>query len=342
MSITGNKEFTVLDAYKSGIKKMQDDHNAEEVKKLGILRAGNSGLLIANQGNKLIGPCARQVYLRFKGIKTETIEDSKEHMFAAGRGNEDIWALTFAKGWPHKLLRETEVPTSWVTKNDTKVTGRPDMVLLDAEDKPVLGLELKLVSSVWTARDKLFQGEPSLEHICQATHYSWQTGIPFQIWYASRVDWPVVGWMQKNFPKDGEPGSEYCEYNNKGEIKKVRCFLVGYELRVDPKDKTDFVYYRQIREDRTTGPWIRSIVSVERIEDYYNYLSHLEQSNELPAEPENQTATGEKMNWKKSGYCSLSDTGLCCAEYASGPNKLDKWFSKLLSQYIGTVPTKPE
>jgi hypothetical protein len=337
----------ILKAYKAGITELQRKHDEAEVGKLGTFRAGNSGLY-SEETKEWFGPCARIVYLRHKGIGVDKPEESREHMFAAGRGNEDIWAAMFtAAGVP--FLREEDIPTSWFTRNGTKVTGRPDMVLgtkhiEDVEHTehdghislvptevftPTRGLELKLVSSVWTARDVLFQGSPKLIHLAQATHYSWQVGVPFEIWYASRADWPVVGWMQKNFPSADSPLAKYCEYNEKGEIKKVKPFIVGYELRLED----GVVCYRQLQEDGTKSGWTKSIVSVARIEAFYNELAGLEKKNELPPEPLNTDAKGELANWKASGYCALKGTGLCCAERKTG--KLDKWFEE-----VSTLHTK--
>jgi hypothetical protein len=331
----------ILKAYKAGIAELQREHDEAELGKLGTFRAGNSGLY-AEETKEWLGPCARMVYLRHKGIHLDKAEESREHMFAAGRSNEDIWSTMLKKaGVPH--LREEDVPTKWFTRSGHAVTGRPDIVIgtEHTEDveftehdghvslvptkvfTPTKGLELKLVSSVWTARDVLFQGSPKLVHLAQATHYSWQVGVPFEIWYASRADWPVVGWMQKNFPRQDSPLAKYCEYNEKGEIKKVKPFIVGYELRIEEGT----VCYRQLQEDGTKSNWTKSIVTVGRVEAFYNQLSQLEKTNELPPEPLNTDAKGELANWKASGYCALMGTGLCCAERKTG--KLDKWLEEI-------------
>jgi hypothetical protein len=139
-------------------------------------------------------------------------------MFAGGKSNEDIWYSLLRPSFPN-IKREEEIPVSWVNDYGITITGRPDMVICDDAGKPVHGLELKMVASVWTSRDVRFQGAPKLDHLCQAAHYMMLLEIPFSLCYAQYVEFPVVGWMQRNFPKIGTAGSEACEYNDKGEME---------------------------------------------------------------------------------------------------------------------------
>jgi len=311
----------IKQAFDLGIKRLQAKHDAEEKTKVGSLRAGNAGFVTAD--GKFVGQCARLTYLRHIGINVQEIEDSKEHMFAAGRGNEDLWMQVLREGWPGKILTETEVPTRWHTDNGIAVTGRPDIVLCNQDGKPEHGIELKLVSSVWTARDVLFQGHPKLDHITQAAHYSWQLGVPFEIWYTSRVNWPVVGWMQKNFPKPGEFGSEHCNYNNKGEIKSVNPFVVGYELKIT---KESVMY----REAGSKYEWQKSPVTIDGIMTYYNFIATMTETDRLPGLSLNLDADGQKLAWSKADYCALGD--LCCGD-KSGETSVKNWLVKVKERF---------
>jgi len=344
-------------AFELGLKKMQAEHDELEKTKLGILRAGNAGIL--TEDGKFIGKCPRLTYLRLKGIKVEDGEDSKEHMFAAGRFNEDIWMEKLNKGWSGRILREEEAPTKWITDNGTSVTGRPDILLCSAEGKPEIGIELKLISSINTARTILFDRHPKLEHVIQAVHYSWQHNVPFEIWYTSTVNWHPTDWMKKSLPTSMSEGWEdlvklgvmeigyykniLSKNNNKYQkaitkeeflkgphgkepgqvvagVKKILPFTVGYELKITNTS----VYYRAASskdEWKTTAG-----VSVPAIKNYYNFIANMDTSDELPSGPINIDITGEKLPWDPALYCPLGE--LCCGD-KSGEKSVKNWMLKV-------------
>lgn len=307
---------SVTALFEEGVRVMQAEHVAEESTKVGILRAGNTGLLeVVNNAKtgkpsvEVSGKCHRLSFLRFKGIRIEEHGEERELMFDGGRGNEDLWAAILLKAWTGKLLREEDVPISWELPSGIKVTGRPDLVLADNDGVPVKGIELKLVSSLWTARDVLLD-KPKPPHLMQAAHYMWrlseQTGksVPFELWYTSRVDWAVNGnWVQKLFPKKGEKASEYCEYNEtSGEIKKVLPFRKGFLLRWKG-DTLDSPL--EVSPVGGKPNWSASIVTRRRILDYFEYVAKMEANKELGPRPMNLNADGTKGNYDPCDYCSL-------------------------------------
>lgn len=335
-----------------GQQKMLDEADAQEHTKAGTLRAGNSSLL-ADTG-ELIGSCANLTYLRYKGIQVEKVDSSRDLMFDAGRRNEDHWADVLAKSWDGKILRESDIPIKWFTENGTEVTGRPDLVLCDHEGKPVRGLELKLVSSMWTARDVKFQKKPKLAHLMQSAHYSWKLGVPFELWYTARADYAVTGdWIKNLFPAPGAEGSEACQYayykfgkhNPKtgkpvksrinedeymrakandpssvtSEILKILPFIQGYIITI--KDKQ--VFYRDAMVPN--APEHETIININMIKNYYERITEMEKMNVVQKEPLLLDATGEKLNYTAQQYCSLGD--LCCGK-CSG-QKLDKWVEQV-------------
>lgn len=346
----------IKQAFDLGLKRMQAEHEALEKTKLGTLRAGNAGIQLAD--GTFLGKCPRITYLRFKGIKVEDTDDNKEHMFAAGRGNEDIWLDKLKRGWPGKILREEEIPTKWFTQNETAVTGRPDIILCDTEGRPEAGIELKLVSSVNTAKTVLFEGHPKLEHVIQAVHYSWQLNIPFEIWYTSTVNWHPTDWLKKSLPNSLDPrfeehaksgNIEVGYYKNiksktgnmyqksisaeefakgphgKGPnevqagVKKILPFTVGYELKITDKS----VYYRLAG---SKNEWTKTQVSIDGIKAYYETISQMETTDTLPAAPVNLDIHGEKLPWDNALYCPLGD--LCCGD-KSGETSVKQWLVKV-------------
>lgn len=294
----------VEDLFDEGVRLSVEEHAVLEKQKVGILRAGNTGISAINAKGELevAGKCHRQTMLRLLGIAAEDANYSRELMFDSGRGNEDLWYSVLARSYKEGIiLREEEVPIRWMTDNGTPVSGRPDLVLCDHDKKPVLGLELKLICAFWTARSILL-GEPKTMHIMQAAHYSWKLGVPFELWYTSRVDWPIMGWAGKHLPKPGEPGSEHIEIDDKGEPRKIVPFKLGFILTTDDDG---FISYSVVGREQQP---VKSIVSVQRVKDYYEFVARMAETKNLGPRPQNLTATGAKASWSFCSYCPIKPT----------------------------------
>ena len=322
MTVTNKSK--ILELFDEGVRLSVQEHAEQEKTKVGLLRAGNTGIAALNDKGEMEvgGKCHRQTMLRLLGITSEDSDYSKELMFDSGRGNEDLWYSVLSRSYKDGvILREEEIPIQWQTSNGTPVSGRPDLVLCDPDKKPVLGLELKLLCSFWTTRAILL-GEPKTMHIMQAAHYAWKLGVPFELWYTSRVDWPVMGWAAKHLPKQGEPGSENISFNEKGEARKIVPFKLGFFLT---QDTDGFIHYSVIGRE---GEPVKSIVSIPRIQDYYEYVSTMVKRKDLGQRPQNLTATGEKVSWSFCSYCPLQS--ICDAHESD----FDTW----LKEAEGMVP----
>jgi len=313
----------------AGTQALTEQARVKEADKKGILRGGSIGLAEkTDKGIEVSGTCHRQAMLRFLGVDVKGMEDntSRDLMFAAGRTNEDSWLEVLAASWPGKILREEEVPIVWNTPNGTVISGRPDMVLACSEGKYFArGLELKLVSSLWTART-VIKGEPKTNHLIQTAHYMWRLSeqvreeVPFELWYTSRVDWHVMGWAQKHFPKHGALNSEFCEYsqNKDGEyeIKKVLPFTKGFEVRF-VQDKLQF-------KEVGGKKWVDTIITKSRIAMYYEHIEELAQSKSLGPRPVNLDYSGQKESWKQCDFCPLSKI---CDEYEN--DSFEVWLAQI-------------
>lgn len=338
-----------------GQSKIIQEHDEYEQKKVGCLRGGSVGML-DNFGN-YAGTCPSQAYLRFHGVVSDPVSSSRELMFEGGRLNEDGWFNILKKAWDGPILREDELGLEWTTENGTKVTGRPDIVLCkdsDIEDShrpiPVVGIELKQVMSLWTARDILFNKEPKTNHLMQACHYMSIMNVPFELWYTNRTDFAITGdWCKNLFPKYGTPGSEHCEYAyyrlgqinprtgrpvkskiNKDEyelglvrgdevvadVLKVVPFIQGYQLEIRESN----LWFRDAMV--TDSSWVRTEINIDDIKRYYNSIASLET---VPAEPINIKFDGTLGNYNLRDYCSLGN--LCCA-YNKGKN-IQSWVDKV-------------
>ncbi len=374
-------------AYILGQQIAMREGNDREKTKVGTLRAGNTGMVM--EDGRITSVCAARTYLRQQGIDTgDNDEESgtrlnRELMFEAGRTNEDIWAANLIRAGL-TIKREEEIPTSWLATNgnDSRgipvtVSGRPDLVVVDPETgEPVRGLELKLVSSLWKAKSTRFNKKPSMEHLLQSGHYSWQLGVPFELWYTCRATYAVTGdWVQRMFPKYGEPGSEVCSYSffrnvvtvvdgkekltrskigeeefdhfntnlvsgasgwkgreqwktvpeYEADIKAVLPFRQGFAVEWNADGHLE---YAEILPDGTRGEWVDTIITIERIERFYNYVAEMGSMNQVPEPPLNLESDGQKGNFALADYCSL---GKLCCKYQKGCD-LVEWTEKVMAE----------
>lgn len=330
--------------FEAGTKKLAKDKRSTEVGKQGTWRGGNSGIWLPDSED-VAGKCPRLSLLRFLGYEDEAEED-KQLMFDGGFGNEDLWEKVLVPGLPPGtiLLSEEDVPTCWELSSGEKVTGRPDLVICEEHTRnPIVGIELKLVCSLTTAKNVLFQNKPSLGHVIQAAHYSWQLGVPFELWYTSRVNYHILDWMASDFPKAGENLSEHCEYSlqkNVGQmeykdkrgavrkkakwvtvkeeeylqtpedkrrekVKKTLPFRTGYQL--DWRDGV--VWLRQLNASgEPIQDYWESIVSESSIRNYYEQLSRCAIEKEVPPRAQTLEANGEKCYFSVCDYCKMQST----------------------------------
>lgn len=291
----------------------------EEKDKRGILRAGNSGVMTPD--GDVAGACHRLAHLRSLGIDMDPPDDSRLIMFQLGTANEDVIYndLIHTKKDNEIILRETEIPISWTTSNGTKVTGRPDMVVLEQigdARKAVFGVEIKSIASVWTSREVLFENKPKFEHLVQAAHYSWKLDCPFKLLYKQYANQAVPQWAHKFFPKRSEKNSEHIEYNDKGEVKSIKPFEIVYELEWGTKVST--LRYR--REGRSK--WENTPIRLDDIERFYEFVSNMEKTKDLGPIPMTIGADGMEKNFSKCGYCALQD--ICKKE-----TKYDNWLNAI-------------
>ncbi len=342
----------VLELFRKGQETLKQKARDLEAGKSGVLRAGNAGLWF--EDGKHTGYCAAKTWLRFKGISIESLGQeaevkSRELMFEAGRINEDAWYDVLANsGWQGAIKREEEIPIKWeLQKSKISVTGRPDMVLLDETGKPAHGIELKLVSAIWTARTVLVARTPKLAHLIQAAHYMWKLDAPFEIWYTNRTDFECkADFSLAAYPQYGEPGSEHFTYRfykhdadpetgkfkqkpienetqflllrEAGEevsavVAKYKPFIQGFKLQFDNKGR---LWYLDACNPEAEAKM--TVVTREGIERYYETIATMDK---VPAEPVTIKPDGKKENYKLSSYCEL---GRLCCKYQEGKD-LDKW-----------------
>lgn len=282
-----------------------------------------------------------------EGINLEETTPSRKLMFQAGVSNEDIWYDTIKDVWDGPILREEEVATYWKTKNGIEVTGRPDIVLCtddarmsdeQTEPRPVVGIELKLVSALWTGRDALFEGKPKFNHLCQAAHYSWQLDIPFELWYTNRVDFATNDIANRVLPKYGtdkfktleehlEVGYYRQTLSRSGRVygKAIReeeflreeanrnyGFDIG-QVYVSTKkfypfavgfvlewiDDTLYYTSTEFPEESPT----KTLITKQNIESFFNHVASMPETDDLGPRPLTLKGDGKPANYTICTYC---------------------------------------
>lgn len=308
-----------------GIRHRQAEQAESEKDTLGTLRGGETGVVLPN-GAVGSDKCVRHVYLRSKGLKAEVHDENKELMFSAGRLNEDGWVEALKRSWgadgKKKIRCEEDIPTKWFTENGKAVTGRPDIILCDENYKPVHGIELKNVSSMWTAR-QILQGKPRVKAIMQAAHYSMALGfLPFTVCYTSRMDWhPGKGarYWPENIPEGVYNGT------NNDWLFKVGPFNRTWELSWEwPKGSTK-PGVLHINGKAT-------VITDAGIRQYYEVLSKLdEEGAKFPVDTlhfDPYSGEVDKETWTPDKYCKLKGTGLCCKDAGCEMNP-QKWLNNV-------------
>lgn len=355
--------MNITELMRAARKLGRDQHAAGEDKKLGTLRAGSSGTLSAETG-EIAGGCHRKSHIRSLGMEVETPTEDKLIMFELGYANEDVIFDQLVQVLPEGqiLLREEEIPIEWSTTNGTRVTGRPDGVICEVgyvviqegielkvtnkpwdilpytgtppstevRHKPLMGIELKSVHSLWTARDVLFGQKPKMDHLVQACHYMWKLGTNYKLVYKSysQLGQGMAGneWIIKQFPAPGEPGSEYVEYSYKtsrktgqqvATIKHIKQFEIVYDLRLDENGRLEFC-------PEGSNDYYKTVVTVGDIERYYEYVSQMATSKDLGPRPSTIQLDGSKANYSNCNYCPLQ--AVCDSSEALG---YEKWLEEV-------------
>lgn len=303
MSVTINSttlDFTKL--YFKGAGNISAVKDEEEKTKQGTLRAGNSGIHLDN--GIIAASCPRQAMLRSRGINISP-PPSKSPMFELGLANEDAWYQNLSAVWTQgQILREHETPISWTTTNGTQVTGRPDMVLCGSNNTPLVGLELKSVSSFWTIKNLQIENTPSIAHVAQAAHYMWQLNIPFVLVYTNRVNhtfpWKYV---------EAFRGKSYVFHTESQHPLHIEPFILAFPLEI----RDGVVWFNS-----PTG-WVETIVTVDGIRQFYETASTIAETGQLPSRPTDKGVRGEST-YSPCKYCPFLPV---CDQYET--HSLDTW-----------------
>lgn len=299
-----SQNYNIVELLTMGRWKQHLQHKKGEEEKVGNLRAGNSGTLLAD--GTTLGKCPRLSLLRALGVDYQ-IALNKQPMLAGGVANEDILSAELALSWNGLIKREEEIPIRWEAYPNIFVTGRPDVVLCDKEGKPVQGVECKAPSSMWTAIAVHLKRIPKSDHLIQAAHYSMILDIPFTLLYTSRVNWALQGNQgSKDEPWKTWKGVEYTVYNDKktGQpaVRTVTLspFDAAYELKWEGND----LYVKHFMDKDFT----KTLISKDGIHNYYAYVGSCMANRTIPTRPSKVNVFGKiEYNPCDKKYCPYTD-----------------------------------
>jgi hypothetical protein len=346
--------------FEDGVEALLKKADEAEGEKVGVLRGGNTGIYIKEK-NLVLGKCARETYLRYKGIQISDVDPSRKLMFEAGISNEDSWYTVLKEKWEGQIKREEEIPTSWKTSNGTLVTGRPDIVLCKDDGTPVKGIELKLACSIWTCRDILIEDTPKFPHLIQAAHYMWQVGCPFELWYTNRADFHPNEMVERLMPKYNSAefnrlrpyleivfyqmvkskmgnvykkrlkvteeefrdmadtyGFGWKEGNVNPGVLKIYPFIAGYTLRWEKDGRLSYTSVQ-------TGNSYTTEITAERIRDYFELVSRIEETGKLPPKVVGVKPNGERLNYDINDYSPIKEINDTYEKQG-----LDVWLEKVI------------
>lgn len=259
----------VIKLLEEGHALLNADRDESEKAKAGNLRVGSAGCV--TQDGKVYGNCHRKSLARLLG-SDEGVDTPTRIMWQAGELNESAWLDVLSKSWQGKIRCETDIPVEFEV-GGVKVTGRPDMVLCDAEDTPQFLLELKGVFGISTANSVALKNTPKTENLIQAAAYMMLLGVPGALCYTSR------------------------SYVQVGPTKLRPFYKIFYLQWVD-----GVLEYRG--DDQNT--FTRTVITEQGIRDYYALVVEMRDKKTLGPRPAEFSATNEKLKYGPCGLCYLA------------------------------------
>jgi hypothetical protein len=275
----GPTQYSAIEIFLKGRELAAIEHQKGEAAKLGTLRAGSSGALI---GEHVIGKCHRLSLARYLGL-SEPHDDHTHTIFESGYANEEVWLSKVRLGWTGKVTGDKDYPISW-EMDGKKVTGRPDLVFLDTDDKPQFGVELKVVESIQSATSLYFENKPKTDNLIQAAHYSLKFNLPWTLVYT--------------FSGIGEP--PYWAIKKFGIPKGFKLKPFKLEFKLLWKDG-QLGYLDKAGNETMTN------VTEDSINDYFQLLVDMDREKDLYLRHSSQDFQGKGQGWSSCDYCSAKN-----------------------------------
>lgn len=320
--------MNIMNLFRKGVAAEKLVRSEREIQLKGMLRGGNSGYLV---NGEVRGNCAREAVMRYFGVD-KSFPISRSIMFGAGELMEDLLMDKFKLATDLKVLTQDECSIEWDC-NGTPVKCSPDIVFADESGTPQQGIEVKMISSIWTLRDvapfSFIPGKPKAPHLAQAGHYMRKLGemhgedfIPWSIVYICPVDFHA---HTKDL-RESKSQSEFLKRQDYGkrEVFKVESSITVYELTFDSQGT---LMYRLESDGRAQDTFKPTDITVYGIEDYYKLIDDCIKTKRLPPRMVNTDCNGKKLKWsrydpKYNDYAQLHDL------YDNGTISFDEFITK--------------
>lgn len=302
----------VTDLLEKALKLKSEEHDKASKLKLGLLRGGSAGLVL--ESGEILGKCPRVSHLRQVGVEEEKDANTKI-LFEGGYANEGvILSLLSSVLAPDEELSSTE-DIRFKLPSGLEVGLRADL-LLKRGGQPQLGIELKNVSSLWTARDVHYDLIPKSEHLIQAGLYSLAYGkLPWRLLYSSYGQFHLSTapkWLQEKF----RPGAYDVEFSDKSPLK-ILSFFREYELTW----QGDNLCYQTKGLDKP----VLTDVCLDGFDKYFKTVDDVRSKGVLPERPTALGVDGSK-SYNPCNYCSLKPA--CDSKEKDG---YENWFDAVLA-----------
>ena len=303
--------FNTIEWVRKGQKALYEEHQAKEATRLGSLRGGSAGALIDGQVH---GECHRKAHLRFLGIDTP-LDEEIELMTRQGEQNEDIWIKELkASGLNVKTQGDLGLVLDMF---DAKFYGSPDIaIVMDDNEIPIVGLELKNVSAVTKAKSVHSEIKPDAKHLIQSAVYSVKMGellgleapLPYQLVYSSRVLWHAFS-MPKNAQKAMTENPIDVEWKW-GKMFAMKPFHRIYYLDWEGDAMKYYTYGKG---------WVDTPITKDSIDSFYKAVAKdIPETKDLGPRPVATDLYG-KSTYSPCNYCSFKDV---CDEHE---DNYDTW-----------------
>lgn len=290
------------DVLMKGHINLSNQHDEKEKGLAPTYRAGSSGVLTPE--GTVHGNCHRLTMLRYQGVQAP-VEPETHLMFGMGRANEDL-VIEALEAAEVSCRKGEDAEGKLEFEGGIVVTGTPDIMLLDDDGKVKEILELKNMSSIYTARSVTGDGKPKSAHLIQAATYSLMFKVPVKILYVNRMAWHILYNKYISASMVDHPTVTHQEKKDGTRIPfKINPHYTVYECRWNG-DTGELEYSKEGLDD-----WVPTAVSEESIKAYYTAVNAMTNAKHLGPRPSDLSVDGNK-EYKACDYCALKDV---CNEY---------------------------
>lgn len=295
----------------------------------GLLRGGSVGAVI--DGN-VHGVCHRKAYLRNNGIETPLPANIKV-MTEAGVEQENIFLRELQASYladNYVIRDQTEFDCLWDV-NSHPALGSPDVVVFcdKQTNKPVRGLELKLLCSVSKVKAVHYELQPDDTHLIQAANYSLRMGdqylggkpLPYQLVYTNRAVHHFFSMSEKNKKPILEQGWDIAY--SWGKPLLITPFHRVYNLRWN-LDGTLAYWTPGLKN------WVPTKVTRDSIDRYYDVVAYkIDKDNYLGPKPTTKRLDG-KAGYSPCSYCEFKP--ICDQQSEMSPQEFKDRAQKLAAE----------